>query len=263
MKPPVILKIIKTVALCGILVALSKSASAGGIFSPWPVAGLNDAVAVGAARLSGIYVVGDTFENNVEIRDIRQNLLKTISAPEMHALLPWMSFDGGPDGPSAIAVSDSGRQVFISVHDDAPSIDGGPSDGILIYDTYDDILRLFVRLNLFDRGDMFPLLASQHYAGKLYVGTHSEGIKVFRAGINDTVGMLLETAPLPVGSPVHGLAIDPDQKLLFAAGTNTLYRASLKSSLIAFVPIGQIADIRSIAFSPHYGGSNRHITFRL
>ena len=157
---------------------------------------------MGAARLSGIYAVGDSYENTVEVRDIRQNLWRTISAAEIQALLPWMSLDGGPDGPSAIAVSDSGRQVFILVHDDVPATDGGASDGVILYDTFDNALRLFARLNLSDRGDVFPLLAAKHFKGKLYVGTASDGIKVFSAGINDTTGALLATTPLPGGSPV-------------------------------------------------------------
>ena len=215
---------------------------------------MDDSAAVGAARLSGIYAVGDAYENNVEIRDIRQNLLRTISGAEIQALLPWMSLDGGPDGPSAIAVSDSGRQVFILVHDDLPAGDGGPSDGVILYDTYDDTLRLFARVNLFDRGDVFPLLAAVHFKGRLFVGTAADGIKVFSAGLNETTGTLLETASLPGGSPIRGLAIDPDQNLLFAAGPNTIYRASLTNSPLTFAAVGSLSDIRALAFSLNYGG---------
>ena len=229
-------------------------ASAAPVVSSWPVAGYDDSAAVGAARLSGIYVVGDSFENTVEVRDIRQNLWRTISAAEIQALLPWMSLDGGPDGPSAIAVSDSGRQVFILVHDDVPATDGGASDGVILYDSFDNALRLFARLNLSDRGDVFPLLAAKHFKGKLYVGTASEGIKVFTAGINDTAGALLATTLLPGGSPICGLAIDPDQNLLFAAGTNSIYRAIVTNSPLTFTAVGSISDIRSIAFSLNFGG---------
>lgn len=222
--------------------------------SSWPVAGEDDSTAVGAARLSGIYAVGDAYENTVEVRDIRQNLVRTITAAEILALLPWMNFDGGPDGPSAIAVSDSGRQVFILVHDDLPAPDGGPSDGVILYDTYDNVLRLFARVNLFDRADALPLLAAKHFKGKLYVGTAADGIKVFSAGINDLTGTLLQTAPLPGGSSVRGLAIDPDQNLLFAAGTNAIYRAIVTNSPLTFTVIGDTADIRAIAFSLNCGG---------
>src|SRR5689334_8983672 len=98
--------------IAGLLVCCPRLGACAPVVSPWPVAGPDDSVAVGAARLSGIYAVGDSYEDNIEVRDIRQNLWRTISAAEIHALLPWMNFSGGPDGPSAIAVSDSGRQVF-------------------------------------------------------------------------------------------------------------------------------------------------------
>lgn len=200
--------------------------------------------------------MGDSFENNVEIRDIRQQLLRTLSAAELQALLPWMSFDGGPDGPSAIAVSDSGRQVFVLVHDDTSPGDAGPSDGVVLYDTYENSLRLFARVNLFDRGDTFPLLATTHYRGRLYVGTGADGIKVFRAGLNDLTGTLLETAVLPGGGPIRGLAIDPDQNLLFAAGTNSIHRAVVTNSPLSFSAVGNLGSIRAMAFSLNYGASS-------
>ncbi|MFO1513943.1 MAG: hypothetical protein U1F83_13670 [Verrucomicrobiota bacterium] len=82
----------------------------------------------------------------------------------------------------------------------------------------------------------------------------TDGIKVFSAGINDSTGALLQTAPLPDGSPVRGLAIDPDQNLLFAAGTNMIYRAIVTNSPLSFTAVGSIGDIRAIAFSLNYGG---------
>jgi hypothetical protein len=242
--------------ICCVAAFCLESAFCSPVSSSWPVSGFDDSAAAGAARFSGIYAVADSYENNVEVRDIRQNLLRTISAAEIQALLPWMSLDGGPDGPSAIAVSDSGRQVFILVHDDTLPGDAGPSDGVVLYDTYDNVLRLFARVNLFDRGDVFPLLAASHYKGKLYVGTSSDGVRIFSAGINDLTGALQATATLPGNGPVRGLAVDPDQNLLFAAGSNTIYRAVVTNSPLTFVTVGNINDIRSIAFSLNYGGAN-------
>lgn len=238
------------------LIARPDSVLAGVVITPWPVEGANDAVAVGAARLSGIYAVGDSYENKVEVRDIRQRLLRTISSSEFQPLLPWMTFDGGPDAISGLAVSDSGRQVFILVHDDTLAGDGGQSDGVVLFDTFDNTLNLFARAELFNRGDTCPLLAAKHFKGKLYVGTFSDGVKVFRAGINDKTGTLLETVMLPMGSPVRGLAVDSEQNLLYVAGTNVLYRGSLASSPLNLTAIGGITNICSIAFSSDFGGTN-------
>lgn len=222
----------------------------------WAVVGPDETVAVGAARLAGIYAAADSYEDNVEIRDIRQTLRRTISAAEISALLPWMQLTGGPDGPSAIAVSDSGREVYVLVHDEKSAGDGNPSDGILLYDTLDDELTLFARLELFAHENEPPLLSAVHHAGKLYAGTGLGEIKVYRAGLSTTNGTLLETALLPDASPVRGLAIDSDNHLLFAAGSNSIYRANLNGSPLTFSPIGQVGDIQAITFSQHYGGAN-------
>ena len=50
----------------------------------------------------------------------------------------------------------------------------------------------------------------------------------------------------------------PGDSLLFAAGTNTIYSASLANSPLTFAAIGNISDIRSIAFSLNYGGRSNH-----
>lgn len=242
--------------LLGLLCAHPRSAVAAAVTSPWPGGGVGNPVAVGAARLTGLYAVAETRENKVEVRDIRQRLLRTVTDEEMLALLPWMNLDGGPDGPSGIAVSDSGRQVFILVHDDSVAPDGGPSDGVLLYDTYDDALSLFARVNLFDRGDVPPLLAARHFRGRLYVGTHSDGVAVFQAGINNPVGRLLQMAPLPDGGPIVGLAVDADRSLLLVAGTNMLQRARLNSAPLAFRSVGSLEDVRAMAFGTSYGGDS-------
>src|ERR1044071_6062307 len=116
------------------LVAVAR-VMAGPVTSPWPVSGPDDTVGVGAAALSGWYATADSFEDNVEIRDVNQALVRTITRAEIVALLPWMSLDGGPDGPDALAFSDSGRLLFIGVHDDSVPGDGLGSDGVLRYDT--------------------------------------------------------------------------------------------------------------------------------
>ncbi|MCX8089639.1 MAG: hypothetical protein N3I86_01685, partial [Verrucomicrobiae bacterium] len=240
-------------AITAVALALGK-VTAAPVLSPWPLSGFNDAVASAAARLGGTYAVADAYEDKVEIRDIRQKLRRTITRTDILTLLPWMSLDGGPDGPSGLAVSDSGRLVFLLVHDDTAPSDGGPTDGVLRYDTLDETLRLFCRVNLFDRGDRFPWLAAVHYQGRLYVGTAADGLRVFSAGLNDSVGTLVGSAALPGGGPVRGLAVDATAGLLFAAGSNALYRAALTSSPLTFQLVGHLSEIRAIAFSSHFGG---------
>jgi len=98
---------------------------------PWPTQGVGGAVACDAADLSGWYATADTASDTVEIRDVRGGLLETITRAELAAVVTWMTLDGSADGPSALAWSDSGRLLFIAVHDDEPGGGGLGSDAAL------------------------------------------------------------------------------------------------------------------------------------
>jgi hypothetical protein len=229
------------------------------VSQPWPVAGPDDTVAVGAAALSGWYAAADSYEDSVEIRDVNQSLIWTISRAEILGLLPWMQLTGGQDGPSGLAWSDSGRFLFILVHDAEIPGGGQPSDAVLKYDTGTGSLTVFTRLELFDRDDAWPHLAAAHFKGRLYVGTDGFGaagcVRVYQAGANTASGFLLGSYPLPAVRPSHGLAVDRATGLLYAASDSAIYRASLAALPLAFTLVGPIGDIRGLAYSDHYGGA--------
>src|SRR5690348_7433563 len=145
-----------------ILVFVCGGAFAGPVTSPWAVSGPDDTAGVAASSLSGWYATADSFEDNVEIRDVNQTLVHTITRADILGFFPWMDLDGGPDGPDALACSDSGRLLFIGVHDDTPAGDGGASDGILRYDTQTGDLALFARLEILDQGSVWPHNALAH-----------------------------------------------------------------------------------------------------
>jgi hypothetical protein len=224
------------------------------------VDGPDDAVAVAAAAFSGWYAAADSYENNVEIRDIRGNLRRTISQAEITALLPWMTLDGGPDGPSALAWTATGRVLYILVHDAALPGDGQGSDAVLRYDVPNNTLNVFARLDAFDRDDLWPHLAMVHHKGGLFVGTvgvAGAGIKVYTATANTTAGALQTTLNLPAGLGVRGLTIDRDLNYLFAASESGVYRTSLGSlPSVAFTQIATGTDIRALAWGDHYGASS-------
>jgi hypothetical protein len=234
---------------------LVRGAVAGPVTSPWPVGGPDDTVAVGAAALSGWYATADSFEDNVEIRDINQTLVRTITRQEIVALLPWMSLDGGPDGPDALAFSDSGRLLFIGVHDDTTAPDGGASDGILRYDTQTGDLALFARLEISASGAAWPHNALAHYKGLLYAGVQG-AVQVYRAGMNDRTGPLLSTSNAPAGAMVHGLAVDRGNNLLYATWNDQIYRAPISGSSLNFTLVGGgLSNLRALAYSDSYGGA--------
>jgi hypothetical protein len=245
------------------IATLALSAScllAGPTLSTWPVSGPDDSAAVAASALSGWYAVADTFEDSIELRDIDQTLKRTITKAEIQSLLPWMSLDGGQDGVHAMAFSDSGRLLFIGVHDNVPAPDAGANDGILRYDTITNQLSLFAREDFTDIAD-WPHASMAHFKGKLYVGALS-GVRIYRAQVNDTTGTILGGTATPGGSGqfVTGLAIDRETSTLYASwalssGNSTIARSPLTSNSLTFTTVGStIPNIRALAWSDHYGG---------
>ena len=242
-----------------VVVSATCGALGGPVTSSFQVGGQDDSAAVGAAAYAGVYAVSDTFEDNVEIRDAGQNLIRVITRAEMLALAPWMTLDGGPDGPSAVCVTASGRLVFILVHDDSVASDGLGSDVVLRYDVSNNTLGVFARLEAFDRGDVAPLLAMAHHKAVLYVGTQSGGVRVYLASASASSGTLLATWTLPAAGPIRGIAIDRDASVIFAATDTSVYRATVPTSFATAPTWTQIvsggSDIRALAWGDHYGGA--------
>lgn len=236
------------------MVACAGLASAAPVETPWPADGPDDTVCTAAAVFAGWYAAGDSFEDRVEIRDVRGQLRRAITREEITALLPWMSLGGGPDGPSALAWTASGRVLYILVHDAAVPGDGLGSDAVLKYDVPGDSLSLFARLDAFDRDDQWPHLAMVHHRGRLYVGTVGAGVRVYGASANVGSGSLLTTIPLPAGQGVRGLAVSHDLTRLWIASESAVWTGSLAA--FPTVPLTQMAaagDIRAIAWADHYG----------
>ncbi len=255
----------RVLSVAAALVLCAGAARAVPTTTPLLTPGFDDTAGVAAAAFAGAYATTDTFEDSVEIRDARLNLTRTITRAEIQALAPWLALDGGPDGPSAVALSASGRLAFILVHDDTVPADGLPSDAVLRLDLGTGALALFARLDAFDRGDIAPHLALAHHRGLLWVGTNTAGIRVYSAGANTTAGTLLTTWTLPAagaGQPVTGITIDRDASTLFASTPTAVYRANIPTST-ATAPtwttlVSGSSDIRAIAWAEHFGGtSNR------
>lgn len=232
--------------------ALASSAYAQHVMTVWPVDGPDDTVAVAAAALSGWYAAGDSYEDSVEIRRVDGSLVTTLSRTRLAALAPWMSLDGGTDGVSALAFSDSGRLLFIAMHDDTTPGDGQPSDVVLRYDTDLDTLTLFARVEISNSGSVWPHEAMTHFRGRLYVGTGGV-VKVFSAGRDATTGTLLNSWSL--STPVNivtGLAIDRINNLLFASANGIVSRTPLTGAGSGtFTAVGSIPSVRALAWSDH------------
>lgn len=236
------------------LFLLAPLAQAAPSAAPYPVEGPDDTVAISASALSGWYATADSFEDSVEVRDINRTLLDTITPEDLLALCPWMNLSGGPDAISGLAWSDSGRSLFILVHDAALPGDGLGSDAVLRYEAYSGALTTFARLELFDSDAAWPHLAALHARGRLYVGTASQGLKIYSAGASASTGTLLSTTALPDGGSVRAIALDRDNNTYCVASDSNIYRATLGASPAVFTLVGALPNTRALAASEQYGG---------
>lgn len=229
------------------------AATAGPVTTSWPVAGPDDSAAVAAAALSGWYAVADSFEDNVEIRDVNRALVRTIGKAEIQALLPWMGLDGSPDGPDALAFSDSGRLLFIGVHDANAAVDGFPSDAVLRYDTLTNSLSVFARVELSAVDGPWPHPGMAFFKGRLYVGT-TGSVKVYRAGMNDVAGVSLFASATTAGAMVTGLTVDRDLGQVYGCWNGQVWRSTISGNTLAWTAVGAIANARELAYGSHFGG---------
>lgn len=224
----------------------------GPVTQPWGSAGGSAAVA--AASVSGRYASADASTDTVTLRNQDESVVRQIARSQLTALLPWMVLDSSGDGPGALAFSDSGRILYIAVHDAAPAGDGQPSDAILRYDVLEDTLSVFVRLEIFS-SDAPTYGSLLHYKGRLYVGVPG-GVRVFRAQMNDATGTPLFTSTLTPSVMTMGLALDRAQGAIYAASGATISRATVTTSnSLSWTTVGTLAGVRSLAMSLHYGGS--------
>ena len=237
-------------ATAGAMLACTGPLPAAPQTSAWPSSGNPSACA--AASRSGWYAVADTAGDTVEIRGIHGDLRRTISRSELNSLAGWLSLDNGGDGPSALAWTDSGRSLFIAVHDDEPGGGGLGSDAVFRYDAVLDLLTLFARADISDDTATHPHPALLHFRGRLYIGRDDGLLEIHRAERNDTSSIGPTTIDL--GSPVRGLAADRGLGALYAATDSMLWRSSLSVDPPVFTAVGPLAGAVAMTHSDHFGG---------
>lgn len=237
-----------------LLIAVCVSTALGGPERDlWRTDHSHGVSAVAAAELSGWYATSETQSDSIEIRDIRESLLRHISRTEIQELLPWFALDSSNDGPKALAWTDSGRSLFIVVTDDEIAPDGLGSDAILRYDTALDELSIFARAEIGDVSE--NELAVMHHRGLLWVSTESGPVSIYAAERNTSVGTLLESWALPANEPVRGMCVARELDLAFAVSGTKLYRIDLNQAVYSPELVGQIDDARGLAYSDHIGAA--------
>ncbi len=243
-------------ALANLALALSPVcvlAFGGPDGTPWAGAG-GGKVAVAGATLGGAYATSSTATDSIEIRDVRAQLVRTITRAELNTAAPWMGLDAGHDGPAAMAWSASGRLLFILVCDENQAPDGLGSDTILRYDALADELGVFARRDVLSDLATSPHLAMLHRAGRLFLATPGDGLVVYRAERNDRVGAQLGAAAVGSGV-VRGLALDWERDTLYAATDEGLYFASIAAGIPQFTRAASVGNVRAITHTSHFGTS--------
>jgi hypothetical protein len=233
---------------------MACTALAQPVASTLPTTGGVDSYAVAAAALAGVTATASAVTDTVEVRDIAGNVIASISKAQLQAVCPFLSLSETNDGPAGLALTDSGRLLFIAMTDSTVPGDG-PSDAVLRFDIDTGALSLFARAELggpdFDR----PRVGMAHYKGRLYFGGLGT-VLCYSATMNQTAGTLLFTTTVSAGNNVVGLAVDRPQNGLLAATASTVYRSTITASnSLTFAALGTRPNIRAIAFAEHFGGS--------
>lgn len=236
----------------GVALACGTVVTGAPVVDTWATQSSGPVTSVAGARLSGWYATAETVGDSVEIRDVRQTLVRRITREEMVALAPWMSLDAGADGPRALGWTDSGRSLFVVLTDDAPSPDGLGSDAVLRYDTATGELSRFARAEIGGSAGEGPSV--MHHAGELWVSTEAGGVRVYPAGRNDTVGSLSYSWSPPGGQAVRGMTWSPAFGAAFVVTETTLYRVDLAQAFATAQAVGAVTRGRGVACSDHFGG---------
>jgi hypothetical protein len=242
----------RTLPLAAVLL-VTTSALAAPVTDSWPADGPGEVNAVAAAAVSGWFATADTTDDRIEIRDVQGTMMASIARSRISALLPWMSLSAASgDGPTSLAFSDSGRLLFFTVQDAAPSGDAQPDDAVLRYDVQQDDLTVFARLAFANTDTPTDVPSLAHFAGRLHVGANG-ALFTYRAQRGDRVGTLLSTSIGQAGQMITGLTVDREQAQLLAAWNGQVFRTPAGNGPLNFTSVGAVPGVRALSFSSHFG----------
>ncbi len=228
---------------------LASIALGAPIADPWP--SQPNAATTAAAPISGIYATASTSTDTIQIRDIRANLLREITRADVTALLPWMNLDSGPDGPTAMTFTDSGRILYFTIHDANPA-PSGSSDAILAYDTHNNTLSTWGRLEFSATDTLTSSVSLAFFKAKLIVANGTVVVEYsapsFASGTS-----LIAAGSLP--SQVTSLSVDRDNGHLYALSGTAIHRASVVGNSLTFTAVGSITGASRLSWSDNYGST--------
>lgn len=237
---------------CLCILLLHVTANASTFSTSWSYSGSATHAIVASPKFAGYYAAADAATDTVEIRDIRDQLLRTLTTTELQTLMGTSSISENGYGPCALAFSDSGRQLFIAVRGQS----AGAQDAILSYNTISEHLRVFTTLDIPDGIERLPMM---HSGGILYLGSTGFIIR-YSAQRNDSNGTLLTPLSLPVDNStfeVTGLASEPVSGKIFVSTTNALLSALITTNTDTLYTTTAITNIQDIAMARTYGADGQ------
>ena len=207
------------------------------MLTSWNYDGEN-AGAVAAAQVSGLYAVADDAENHIEIRNISQKLKSSISHKDILEVMPEADLDKGVCG---MTFTPSGRFLFLAVCGKGKS-----DDAVLAFNTNTKELSLFDSVSLSD-GETG--IGMTYFKDQLYVGS-DKGIYVYNAGRNTVYeGGAKGKQQVSSKTPVTGLTMDLMEGRLYATTTDGLYRLEGRN----LNQVAKASNLQSVTMGRVYG----------
>ena len=224
------------------------------VTEPWRHESGSTVTLVAVSPLAGVYATASRAQDVIEIRDIRQALLDTITAERIREAMPWADLSGETCGPCSLAFTGSGRQIFMGVCSGGGfAADGQPKDALLAYNLNTKQLRVFDRLLLDGAPKASVRYGLAHFKGELFAGS-GNGLHRYAAQRNTVSGDPIESLVPPDSPIVTGLAVDFADAKLYVSTPGRLYRADLKAPRLSLgAPISSIDGIKAITFGRTYG----------
>ncbi|WOH38708.1 hypothetical protein RI844_05700 [Thalassotalea fonticola] len=216
----------------------------------WQYASTDSVSLVAAAQLSGEYAIANN--ELIEIRDIRQNLLNSITSSEIEALLPGADLSED-NAICAMSFTPSGRFLYLGICTKSSDVD---KDAILAYNTNTKVLSVFDRLTISADNAGTKRYGMTFFKGELFVGSEN-GLYRYdatRNAVADTKGDQPIGNIVATDSAVTGLTIDMPGQTLYLTTKNSLYRSAIDTVVLDTIAVE--SDIQALTFARTYGSSS-------
>lgn len=221
------------------------------VLAPWPGPSVGTGERwVGAAALGGLWCTSDG--RSVDVRDIRQSVRRSLTLSDFATVIPGL--DTGTSAIGGVAMSDSGRLMFVAVQRPARSDTlTSRSDEIVRVDTETGTMSRFATFAFSNSSATYPSYPMVHTGGKLYLGGLA-GLLVYNAGKNDATGVF-NTGVSFGGSAAWSMAFDRVGAFLFVSlRDGRLLRFSTAN--LSATSMGSIGiNVTGLAFCDHYSTS--------